>query len=357
MGIPLSADMVRSVENRFRPGMMRWRYEDGLVLYASLGASDDAYDWVHSMYSCVIGSDGSISGYREGEYNLDMINAGKTLLPLYERSGEERFLKAAERLHRQLESQPRCRCGVYWHKEIYPWQIWLDGLYMEGPFSLAYADLKGDGSIVDDIIGQLATAFGIMRDAETGLLYHAYDESRGMRWSDEETGLSPHFWSRSIGWYLMALFDALDHIPSSHPGRNRIISMAAELSGSVLAFQSPTGMWYQVTDQGGRDGNYLETSASSMFAYSYLKGVRLGCLSKEYAEAARKALEDISSCYLERDDDGDLHLGGICSVAGLGGNPYRDGSFRYYISEPVVFDDFKGVGPFILALSESERLS
>ncbi len=362
MEAPLSLRMAKSVEGRYRPGMMAWHYEHGLVLYASLAAADihgdeTVYPWVYSMYDRLIGKDGSIATYREGEYNLDQINAGKTLFTLADRSGEERFLLAADRLHRQIESQPRCKCGVFWHKEIYPWQIWLDGLYMEGPFSAQYSSRHGDMAGVDDIAGQIITSYSLMRDKETGLLYHAYDESRGMKWSDDETGLSPHFWSRSIGWFLMAAVDVLDSVPLSHPRRDALIAIVKELSASVLRVQDESGMWWQVTDEGTRGGNYLETSASSMFAYSFLKAVRLGYLDESFVAPAEKAIDGITEKYLKEDEHGFLHLGGTCSVAGLGGNPYRDGSYRYYISEAIRVDDFKGVGPFILALGERERRS
>ena len=315
--------MVRSVMKRYRPGMMKWHYEHGLVQYASLEASslykdDSVFPWVYSMYDPMIGEDGSIVTYRKGEYNLDQINAGKTLFALLDGSGEERFGKAADILFAQLETQPRCKCGVYWHKEIYPWQIWLDGLYMEGPFKAEYALRHNDSEALDDIAKQCITVYEIMKDKETGLLYHCYDESRGMKWSDDSTGLSPHFWSRSIGWYLMALIDILDYLPEEHKGREDLKDIISKLSSSVLQFQDDSGMWYQVTDEGGREG------------------------------------EGMKERYLRKDGD-ELHLGGICSVAGLGGNPYRDGSFRYYISEPVREDDFKGVGPFILACTEMER--
>lgn len=357
--LPLSLQMVKSVEKRYRPGMMKWHYEHGLVLFASLKAADlhkddSVYPWVYSMYDCLIGDDGTIATYREGEYNLDQINAGRALFVLEDRSGENRFKLAQDRLRSQLNTQPRCLNGVYWHKEIYPWQIWLDGLYMEGPFNVEYASRHNDYNSINDVIKQLETTYETLKDGKTGLLYHAFDESRGQRWSNEITGLSPHFWSRSIGWYLMAVVDVLDFVPATHPERAKLISIVKNLSQDILPFQDESGMWYQVTDQGTREGNYLETSGTSMFAYSFLKGVRLGYLSDKFVPYAIKAIEGIKRLYLT-DDNGELHLGGICSVAGLGGNPYRDGTFKYYIKEKIATDDFKGVGPFILALVESER--
>ena len=356
---PLSLAIAKSVESYYRPGMMLWHYEHGLVLYASLKSAsfhgdDSIYPWVYSMYDGLIGPDGAIATYREGEYNLDQINAGRALFPLYDRSGEERFALASDRLRSQLVHQPRTKSGVYWHKMIYPWQIWLDGLYMEGPFSAEYYLRHNDIVGIEDIVEQLKTTYKLLRDPETGLLYHAYDESRGMKWSNDETGCSPHFWSRSIGWYLMAAIDVLDFLPEDHRNRNDVLAIIKELSASVLRFQDESGMWWQVTDEGTRSGNYLETSGTCMFAYSFLKGVRLGYLDESFVAPAIKALDGVREKYLEEDENGELHLGGICSVAGLGGNPYRDGSFRYYITEKIRVDDFKGVGPFILACTEEE---
>ncbi len=355
----LSEEIVKSVEKRYHSGMMKWHYEHGLVLFASLLVSekykdDSIFDWVYSLYDPMIESDGTIKTYRKGEYNLDQINAGRALFILYDRTKEERFKKAQDILREQLETQPRCLNGVYWHKEIYPWQIWLDGLYMEGPFNVEYGTRYNNSREVDDVVDQLLTTYDVLKDEKTGLLYHAFDESRGQRWSNEITGCSPHFWSRSIGWYLMAVIDVLDFLPENHPKRGDLINRVKALSSSLLPFQDESGMWYQVPDEGEREGNYLETSATSMFAYSFYKGVRKGYLDSVYVDYGKKAINGIKDKYLTKSGD-EYHLGGICSVAGLGGNPYRDGSFKYYIKEKIATDDFKGVGPFILALLESER--
>lgn len=357
--LPLSLAIAKSVESYYQPGMMLWHYEHGLVLYASLKSAsyhkdDSIYPWVYSMYDRLIGQDGTIATYREGEFNLDQINAGRALFPLYDKSGEERFNKAADCLRSQLVHQPRTRSGVYWHKEIYPWQIWLDGLYMQGPFNAEYAMRHDDAQELDDVLNQLIITYNTLRDEKTGLLYHAYDESRGQRWSDISTGLSPHFWSRSIGWYCMALLDVLDYTPADHPRRGEIEDIIRALAPSVAAFQRESGLWYQVPDYPDAVGNYLETSGSSMFAYLYFKGVRTGILDRKYLDNGRKAIDGIKRVYLTCDENGIYHLDGICSVAGLGGNPYRDGSLKYYFLEPQKRDDFKGVGPFILALLESE---
>ncbi len=357
---PLSLQMVKSVMSRYKKGMMKWHYEHGLMLYAALECAkqykdDSIYPWVYSLYNELINDDGSIKTYKEGEFNLDQINAGRALFTLADVSKETRFYRSILYLVNQLDEQPRCKCGVYWHKQIYPWQIWLDGLYMEGPFNCQYAALIHDEKRLLDVANQLIKTYDLLKDEKTGLLYHAYDESRGQRWSNPETGCSPHFWSRSIGWYFMALIDVLDYIPASMSERNTLISIVSSLAEAVVKMQDDSGLWWQVMDQKDREGNYLETSGSSMFATSLHKGVRLGYLDKSYNVNAEKAIEGIKNLYLFKDDKGYLHLDGICSVAGLGGNPYRDGSFKYYICEPRNLDDFKGVGPFTLALLESER--
>lgn len=358
--LPLSLRLAKSVENRYRPGMMQWHYEHGLILFASIECANyhgdkSIFPWVYSMYDPMIREDGTIKNYREGEYNLDLINAGRPLFELFDKSGEKRFALAIQKLKNQLIRQPRTKSGVYWHKEIYPWQIWLDGLYMQGPFKAEYAKRYGDESAMDDVIFQLIETYKTLKDDKTGLLYHAYDESRGQRWSDIVTGRSPHFWSRSIGWYAMALVDVLDFVPNEHEKRKDLEEIVESLAKALLPYQDKSGLWYQVPDCQDAEGNYLETSGTSMFAYFFFKGVRQKILSESFLVAGKSAIDGIERLYLSETEDGSLHLDGICSVAGLGGNPYRDGSLKYYFSESQKRDDFKGVGPFMLAVLEEER--
>lgn len=364
-GENLSLAMARSVARRYTKDMMRWHYEHGLVIQACLAVGEtlhlqEFYPWAYGMYDPFVAADGTIATYRQGEYNLDQINAGRNLFLLYEKSGEERFLLAAKNLRKQLDEQPRTLSGVFWHKEIYPWQIWLDGLYMQGPFNAQFAKLSGRGADFDDLANQIQTVYQTLKDPKTGLLYHAYDESRGMRWSDLSTGLSPHVWGRALGWFCMALVDILDFLPPDHPKRESLHAILRSTLGSVLAFQDGSGLWYQVIDKPEVGGNYLEASCTSMFCYVLFKAVRVGIVvdarqKESFLKQARLALKGLKETYLRQDDQGSLHLGGICSVAGLGGNPFRDGSFPYYISEAVVEDDFKGVGAFILAALEAEH--
>ncbi|AEV29772.1 putative unsaturated glucuronyl hydrolase [Sphaerochaeta pleomorpha str. Grapes] len=363
---PLSLLMARSVVSRYHKGMMRWHYEHGLVILGCLLAGDlsgdkGMYDWAYGLYDPLIGENGEIATYRQGEYNLDQINAGRNLFTFYRRSGEKRFFLAAKTLKEQLDNQPRTLSGVYWHKEIYPWQIWLDGVYMQGPFYAQYCKEFNEPEGFDDIAGQILVVYNTLRDSESGLLYHAYDESRGQRWADKDTGLSPHFWGRAMGWFCMAVIDTLDYIPADHGDREALCGIVKTLIPAFLRMQDTSGMWFQVLDMGSMEGNYLETSCSSMFSYTLYKAVRVGIVTEPELRSrclfqANKAMRCIEEKYLRQDSEGQLHLGGICSVAGLGGNPYRDGSFHYYIREKVVEDDFKGVGPFILACIEKEQV-
>lgn len=350
---PFSFQMAQHVKGIYHPGMMKWHYEHGLVIMACLEADPSLFSWAYGLYDPMIARDGSIVTYREGEFNLDQINPGRNLFTLYRKTGEQRFLDAARLLRSQLEHQPRTKSGIFWHKGIYPWQVWLDGQYMEGPFYAQYSQLTDDRKGMEDVVRQLKTTYRLLRDPESGLLYHAYDESRGMRWADEKTGLSPHFWGRAMGWYCMAVLDVLDYLPEGYSGREDLHAIIRSLIPSIRSVQdSESGMWYQVMDEGSRKGNYLETSATSMFVYTLLKAHRMGITNDpEDTKAATKAFEGMKIRYLDKD----FRLGGICSVAGLGGNPYRDGSFRYYVGEKIATDDFKGIGPFILAALEVER--
>lgn len=345
--------MAESIISYYHPGMMKWNYEHGLVIMSiyEIGKKynrPDFIEWAVSMYDGVIAEDGSIAKYTIGEYNLDQINAGRLLFDLCRVSDKKKFAIAIETLETQLSKHPRTRSGIFWHKRVYPWQVWLDGLYMEGPFWTRAGHF-------DDVAAQLIKVEAVMRDEKTGLLYHCWDESKGMKWSDDITGLSPHFWSRSIGWYLMSCLDCLEYAPAVgfEEQKKELGRIVSDLLKAVYRFQDKSGMWYQVPDHPEAEGNYLETSGSSMFCYGAFKAARLG-ITDAFVDKAEKGMQGIRSTYL-KDEGGVFHLAGICSVAGLGGNPYRDGSLKYYFSEPVVSDDFKGTGPFVLACLEEEK--
>ncbi len=338
-----------------------WNYIDGCMITALLEMAritkDSRYsDFAERFIDHFVEEDGTILTFEPDKYNLDDINEGRVLFELYERTGKEKYRLAAEKLHEQLKRHPRTPEGNFWHKAIYPNQVWLDGIYMAQPFRALYEKHFGDGDY-SDIAKQIGNVYEKMRSPEKGLYYHGYDASKTAFWADPETGLSKNFWLRSLGWLAVALADLLDIVPRG-PQWEQFEKMFCELMASVLSFADPeTGLYWQVPDQPGREGNYLETSGSAMMAYAMLKGARLGILEKEYAAKGRKTFDGIIEKYLTFTDGG-LSLGGICLVAGLGpeNNRRRDGSYEYYISEPVVENDAKGVAPFVLAYTEVKRL-
>jgi len=365
---PISERMARSVMKRYGPEEMQWHYEHGLVLQSIflLGqytGQEEFCRYAKMMYDTRIGPEGEILSYREDEYNLDQINSGKTLFLLYKKYGEEKYRIAIEKLRHQLYSHPRTKSGGFWHKQIYPWQMWLDGLYMQGPFYAQYAAEFGNEADFDDLVFQFTLIESKTRNLQTGLLYHAWDESRKQPWANPDTGCSPNFWGRAMGWYCMALVDTLTFVPPSQSKHiESLTAIARRLVAPLLRYQdAQSGLWYQVMDRGQSPLNYLETSASSMFIYFLLKMIRLGLVPESDTEAAKSAAEKAYQGLLEQkvqeDPSGELHLTGICKVAGLGGTPYRDGSYEYYINEPQVTDDFKGVAPFILASIEYEGIA
>ncbi|MCI8446824.1 MAG: glycosyl hydrolase family 88 [Eubacterium sp.] len=339
-----------------------WNYVDGCMIKAVLEmyaiTSDEKYfQFAEAFIDCRVNEDGSIDGYDVNELNIDNINAGKTLFELYDLTGREKYRRAVDLVYSQIKQMPRTAEGSFWHKNIYPNQIWLDGLYMCQPFYMEYETRFNNKKNYDDIFRQFDTVVKNMRDPKTGLYYHAYDASREMFWCDKVTGLSRNFWLRALGWFSMALLDTLDKADAAcgEPYENMKRTFA-ELMEAMLRYQDESGMWYQVVNVGGMEKNYLETSGSSIMAYALLKGVRLGFLPELYREYGRKAFHGICDRYLTADEQGSLHLGGICLVAGLGGSQKRPGTFDYYMSEPVVSDDAKGVGPFLLAYTEMLRL-
>ncbi len=339
----------------------KWNYETGVFLKGLetvwLKTGDGRYfQYFKSVVDSYLAPDGTIATYKLEDYNLDNINTGKMLLALYEKTKDEKYRLACERLMQQLKTQPRTAEGGFWHKKIYPHQMWLDGIYMAAPFYAQYSHTFGAPEAFDDIVRQITLVGERTQDRNTGLLYHAWDAARAQPWADPQTGCSPSFWARSMGWYVMALADVLDYFPADHPGKPQIVDQFKKTLAAVRAFQDPaSGLWYQVVDQGERRGNYLEASASCMFVYAMAKGVRTGLLGKEYLQTTKKGYRGILQRLVEVDSAGLVSLTQICSSAGLGGPAKRNGTFDYYISEPVVKNDLKGVGAFILASVEMER--
>lgn len=340
----------------------KWAYETGVFLKGIEGVwskkgNEKYFEYLKSTVDSFIEPDGSIRTYKLEDYNLDNINTGKVALSLYQKTKDERYKKAAFLLMKQLETQPRTNEGGFWHKKIYPYQMWLDGIYMEAPFYAQFSQMFDRPAGFDDVARQIIFIESHTRDPKTGLLYHGWDESKKEEWADPKTGCSKSFWGRSIGWYAMGIVDVLDFMPPDHPKREALISIFQSVCKAVAKYQdNETGLWYQVLDQGKRPGNYLEASASSMFIYALAKGIRKGYLGKEYLGTARKAHDGIVRHLIKVDPDGLVSLTQICSVAGLGGPQRRNGTFDYYIGEPVVANDLKGVGSFILASLEMEAL-
>jgi unsaturated rhamnogalacturonyl hydrolase len=339
---------------------LRWSYEQGVVLKGIeglwLSTGDGRYfSFIQKGMDNFVNADGTIRTYKAEEYNLDNINCGKILLLLYKVTGQDKYRKAAALLREQLKSHPRTSDGGFWHKKIYPNQMWLDGLYMAEPFYAEYAATFHEQSAFDDIAKQFILMESHARDPKTGLLYHGWDESKQQRWADPATGHSPNFWDRAMGWYAMALVDTLDYFPRTHPQRAELIAILNRLAKAVAKYQEPkTGLWYQVVDKGSEKGNYLEASGSSMFVYALAKGVRDGYLPFSYLSVAKRGYNGLTSEFIKTDANGQTILDGTVSVAGLGGNPYRDGSYQYYLSEKVVRNDAKGIGAFLMASNEMD---
>lgn len=358
---PWSERMAESVMHRNPVVSAKWDYTAGLVLLGieRIGEAhqDTRYlSYVKDNMDRFVQPDGSIRTYEADEFNLDQINQGRLLFPLLAHTHDDRYRKAILTLRDQLKRQPRTPEGGFWHKKMYPNQMWLDGLYMAEPFYAQSAQLLGDTSAFDDVTHQFFLIARNTRDARTGLFYHAWDASKSQPWADRETGQSENFWGRAVGWYATAAVDVLDYLPVDNPGRGELIRTLQELADAVTKVQDPvTGLWYQILDQPSRTGNYREASASSMFVYALAKGVRKGYLDQRYRAVAERGYQGIIDHLITVDSQGFVSLNGICKVAGLGGTPPRDGSFAYYVSEPVVTNDYKGVGAFILASVELQR--
>ncbi|UTX48950.1 glycoside hydrolase family 105 protein [Chryseobacterium sp. MA9] len=370
--LPWSQRMLLSEIKRFPEAWMldynkapKWSYPTAIVLegaerlYEKTG-NKEYYQYIKTFGDTMVKEDGSIVSYDLSKYNIDMLNCGNVLLYLYQQEKKDKYLKALQTLRSQIDGQPRTSEGGFWHKKIYPNQMWLDGLYMGEPFYAHYTQYfsKGeeDEKAYNDIINQFDLIQKHLLDKKTGLLYHAWDESRQQQWADKETGLSPNFWSRAMGWYGMAMVDVLDYLPKNHPGRTKLISYLKSYSDAVIKVQdSKTGLWYQVLDKGGEKGNYLEATGSSMFVYTMIKSVNQGYLPQSYKAYAKKGYEGIIKNLITVDENGVVSLNKCCAVAGLGGTPYRSGSYEYYVNEEIRSNDPKGTGPFILASLEFEK--
>jgi len=342
-------------------GTTKWSYDMGVILKGFEGiwqqTGDKKYfNSIQWKMDYFVQNDGSIKGYESDEFNIDHVNNGKLLLLLYRVTQKEKYLKAAQLLRGQLRRHPRTNEGGFWHKKVYPYQMWLDGLYMGEPFYAEYAMLLHEDTAFNDIANQFIWMEKHARDPKTGLLYHAWDESKQMQWANKETGVSPNFWARAMGWYADALVDVLDYFPADHPKRKSLIDILNRLVNAIEKQQDKTtGLWYDVMNYNGpgKEKNYFEASASSQFVYAVAKGVRKGYLPAAKIEIAKKGYDGIVKRFIKV-ENGQTNLHGTVKVSGLGGNPFRDGSFEYYMSEPVIVNDPKGIGAFLLASNEME---
>ncbi|MDE7095131.1 MAG: glycoside hydrolase family 88 protein [Anaeroplasmataceae bacterium] len=353
---------IESIKQGKKPA---WNYIDGCMMVSLLElyktTKDEKYlTFVKNFVDFYVHEDGTILGYEKEKYSTDDVSETRVLFDLYAYTKEEKYLKAIELVHEQILTHPRTKEGNFWHKKIYPNQVWLDGLYMMQPFYTRYETQMNKMQNYSDIVSQFKNVYNIMRDPKTGLYYHGYDSAKTMFWADPKTGLSKNFWLRSLGWFTIAMIDVYEYMDEQmFDERHTIMEMFKETVDSILKFQDPKSkMFYQVPNFPGREGNYLETSGSSMVAYAILKGVRLKALPPRYQAIGLEIFEGICNTYLTVKND-DLNLGGICLVAGLGPekNLRRDGTYEYYMSEPIVENDAKGVGPFIMAYTEVKRIN
>lgn len=366
---PLSQQMAATVMEIWKdslnldpanPKPVKWAYDQGVILEGIDGiwkrtADNEYFKYMQKSMDFFVTKEGTINRYKQADYNIDNIKNGRILLTLYKVTGQQKYFKAATLLWDQLQQQPRTKEGGFWHKKIYPNQMWLDGLYMGQPFYAEYAALVKNEKAFDDIANQFIWMEKNARDAKTGLLYHGWDESKTEQWANKTTGKSPNFWGRAMGWYGMALVDVLDNFPQNHPKRAALLAILNRFATAVQKVQDPkSGLWYDILDQPQGKGNYHEASASSMFVYALAKAVRMGYLQPNYLAVAQKGYNGIKTAFIEPVGEGKVNLKGTVSVSGLGGKPYRDGSYAYYMSEKVITNDPKGVGAFLLAANEME---
>ena len=343
-----------------------WSYEEGVLLdgvTAEWRATGDGrlFKYVKDAVDASVDKSGTIHMYGDKPFpvdahSMDDVEMGRADLVVYRVTQDPRYYIAAKFLHDQMKQQPKNASGGYWHKQIYPDQMWLDGAYMSEPFMAGYARTFGNDKELEEVATQLLLMNTKMRDRKTGLLYHGWDESKKMGWADKKTGLSPELWARAMGWYAMALMDVLERMPDSDPQRAAMEEVARRMMNAVVKVQDPaSGLWWQVMDRGPKAGaekssagNYLEASASCMFVYALAKGVRLGVLPASYGTNAARGWAGVQSHFVKPDGT----FTGTVKVAGLGGTPYRSGTYEYYVGEAVGDNDSKGVGAYLLADSE-----
>ena len=330
-------EMIRSWKSN------KWNYIDGCMITGILERYEITgearfLDFADRFLSGFVEEDGRIRTYDPAEYSLDNVNPAKNLFTLYDLTGKKKYRKALELVRSQLSTMPRTPEGNFWHKLIYPNQVWLDGIYMALPFYMEYEKRFDAQKDCEDICRQIANVEIRMRDPKTGLYYHGYDASRKMYWADPDTGCSPNFWLRAEGWFILGLVDVLEIMKDLPMGAESVHlqHMLLDLAKALSKYQDPSGLWYQLIALPELAGNYLETSGTALISAALLKAVRLGFLPESFRAVGEKAFYGIVDHRLTKNADGTPCVTGICLVGGLGGEQHRDGSAAYYLSEPVV---------------------
>lgn len=337
-------------------GYQKGTFLEGIAAVASVTHDPQYSDYLKTAVDRAVNANGTIRDFPNEVHSLDQILMGRQVLLLFHSTGEARYATAAKEVYDELLRQPRTKSGGFWHKQTYPSQMWLDGAYMAEPFYAEYAATFDKPAAFNDIALQFSLLEKYTRDPRTGLLYHGWDEGRQQAWADQATGRSPAVWSRAVGWYAMALVDSLQYFPARNPKRQVLLDALTRLAPVLVKYQSKkTGVWFEVMDKAGAPGNFPEESASCMFVYSLLKAVRLGYLPVRYRDAALRGWRGVEQNFIEIGPDGAVHVTHIVKGAGLGGTPYRDGTYAYYVGAKVVSDEPKGVGAFLLAASEAAR--
>lgn len=367
----IRSEMLRNPDATYldgRNGERKWNYTTGLELKAFLDASKryelpEVIQYVRDWADTMATEKGVVYKYKKTAFNVDHICPARIYFDLHDMYGDEdkRYRRVTRMIREQIDDQPRTASGEFWHKQIYPHQVWLDGFYMALPFyaeyTKRYAPVSQKDSLFADIVHQFTAGAENTLDPATGLFRHAWDESKSMFWCDPQTGLSAHAWGRANGWYAVALVEVLDYLPEKHPGRQILIDQLNYFLKVLPDWADPqTGMWYQVLDCPGREGNYLEATCSIMFTYAFLKGLRMGYIDDSYRDYVLSLYPKFINRFIKENEDGTISMTDCCSVGGLGGKQMRKGDFDYYLSEPIIDNDCKGVGPFIWASLEWEAM-
>lgn len=338
----------------------KWDYKMGLVLFAFeklyQKTNDKKYfNYIKEYADELIDAEGNITDYNIKDYNIDSANPGKLLFNLLDETKDNRYKKVIEQLRHQIETQPRTASGGFWHKQIYPNQMWIDGLYMAEPFYTQYTVRYENGKSLDDIARQFELVQNHLVDQKTGLVYQAWDESKEIAWANPATGTSPTIWGRGIGWYMMALVETLDYYPKSNPNYKKLAGYLNQIAKSAVAHKSASGLWYQVADKPDFKDNYLESSASAMIIYSLAKGADKGYLSSAYKKMAQKSFDAYLAAFVKKDKNGEIMISNVSSSVGLGGKPFRDGTNEYYTNSKAKDNSSPALAAFLLSAIELKK--